>query len=98
MIALEEKEQKYSVEKHRERIKLIAKNWDAILEIIDEELPSLSEFDKILNTIEAPKPASEIGIDESIVPLTFKAAKDIRDKYVLPRLAWDLGVIDELIF
>ena len=98
MIALEKKEQKYNPKKHRDRIKLIADNWDTILKIIDEELPSSAEFDKILDTIEAPKTAADIGIDESIVPLTFKASKDIRDKYVLPRLAWDLGVIDELKF
>lgn len=98
MIALEKKEQKYSTEKHCERIKLIADNWEKILKIIEEELPSSDDFDRILDTIEAPKTAAEIGIDESIVPLTFKASKDIRDKYVLPRLAWDLGVIDELTF
>ncbi len=98
MIALEVKEQKYSVQKHRERIAFIAENWDKILKIIDEELPTLKEIEKILDTIKAPKTASEIGIDESILPLTFKASKDIRDKYVLPRLAWDLGVIDELEF
>ena len=28
--------------------------------------------------------------------LSFRATKDIRDKYVLSRLAWDLGVLDEL--
>jgi hypothetical protein len=27
---------------------------------------------------------------------TFKATEDIRDKYVLSRLAWDLGVTEEL--
>ena len=38
----------------------------------------------------------EIGLEEEILPLTFKSAKDIRDKYVLPRLCWDLGIIDEI--
>ena len=28
----------------------------------------------------------EIGLDEAILPMTFKASKDIRDKYVLSRL------------
>ena len=98
MIALEKKEQKYNAEKHKERIKLIADKWGEILGIINEELPTSEEFDRILDTIEAPKTAAEIGIDEAIVPMTFKSAKDIRDKYVLPRLAWDLGVIDELEF
>ena len=98
MIALEKKERKYSVEKHRDRIKLIIDNWDKILKIIDEELPTMEELDRVLYAIKCPKTAGEIGIDETIVPMTFKASKDIRDKYVLPRLAWDLGVIDELEF
>lgn len=98
MIALEKKEGKYDVAKHAERIERIAASWDEILRIIDEELPSLKEIDRILDLIDAPKTASEIGIDEGIVPLTFKASKDIRDKYVLPRLAWDLGIIDSIKF
>ena len=98
MIDLEKKEGKYDAEKHSKRIELIADSWDKILKIIEEELPSLEEFDRILDVIEAPKTAGEIGIDDSIVPMTFKASKDIRDKYVLPRLAWDLGVIDEIKF
>ena len=96
--SFEGKEKKFSKENHALRLEKIIDNWDMILKIIDEELPSLKEFDNILNTIEAPKTAGEIGIDESIIPLTFKASKDIRDKYVLPRLAWDLGVIDEINF
>ena len=39
---------------------------------------------------------TEIGIDEELLPMTFKASKDIRDKYVLSRLAWDLGILDEI--
>ena len=38
----------------------------------------------------------EIGISSEILPMTFKASKDIRDKYVLSRLTWDLGIIDEI--
>ena len=39
----------------------------------------------------------EIGLVEEILPLTFKSAKDIRDKHVLPRLCWDLEIIEEII-
>ena len=96
MIALEEKEQKYNVQKHAERLEIIIKHWDEILEIIDEEIPAVSELDKLFDTIGAPKMPSEIGIENELIPMTFKATKDIRDKYVLSRLAWDLGIIDEL--
>lgn len=96
MIALEEKEGKYDVSKHSARIDKIIDNWDKIISIIEQELPSSSELEKLLDIIGCPKTASEIGIDEKDNPLSFAATKDIRDKYVLSRLAWDLGVIDEL--
>ena len=56
---------------------------------------SKKQIDDILNLIQAPKTVSEIGIDCDILT-TLKATKDIRDKYVLSRLAWDLGILDEL--
>ena len=97
MIALEEKEQKYNKEAHRARLEVILQNWDAILQIIDEELPSSAAISALLDAIDAPKSMADIGLDENTLPMTFFAAKDIRDKYVLPRLAWDLGVLEELI-
>jgi hypothetical protein len=39
----------------------------------------------------------DIGLSEELLPMTFAASKDIRDKYVLPRLAFDLGIIDEIV-
>ena len=96
MIALEEKEQKYNIEKHAQRLDSILNNWDNILKIMDEELPSAQDIEKLLDLIGAPKTMAEIGIDEKLLPMTFKSSKDIRDKYVLSRLAWDLGIIEEL--
>lgn len=96
MIELEKKEQKYSVENHKKRLDLIVSNWDKIISIINDEMLLLPEIEKLLKTMEMPLKAEEMGIDESIVPMTFEATKDIRDKYVLSRLAWDLGIIDEL--
>lgn len=97
MVALEEKEQKYSAEKHKDRFEIISANWEKILEIIKEELPESAEIEALLDKIEAPKAPGEIGIDEKETPLAFQATKDIRDKYVLSRLAWDLGVLEEIM-
>lgn len=96
MIKLEAKERKYDLDKHRARLEVIIDKWDDILKIIDEELPTVAEFEAILDTLEAPKTLAEIGMDESILPMTLKCTKDIRDKYVLPRLLWDLGILDEI--
>ena len=96
MIQLEEKEQKYNLEKHKERLEIIICNWEKIIKVIDEEIPSVAELEKLYNKLGMPKTAEEIGIDEKIVPKTFEVTKDIRDKYVLSRLCWDLGIIDDV--
>ena len=75
----------------------LIESFDKIISIINEEVPSSAEIEAILDLIDAPKALSDIGLDDSILPMSFKATKDIRDKYVLSRLAWDLGIIDELL-
>lgn len=94
MIALEAKEKKYDLGKHAARLEVILEKWDDILRIIDEELPSVEEFEAILDSIEAPKTLEAIGLDSSTLAMTLKSTKDIRDKYVLPRLLWDIGELD----
>ena len=49
-----------------------------------------------MDTIGISQDLSTIGVDSACAKLTFKATKDIRDKYVLSRLAWDLGILDDL--
>lgn len=96
MIALEEKEHKYDVESHKKRFEIISERWAEVQRIIKEELPTVNELEALYENVGLPKTMSEIGIEEEILPMTFKSAKDIRDKYVLPRLCWDLGIIDEI--
>lgn len=96
MIAQEQKERKYDKSTHPARYQKIADNWDTILKIIEEELPSAAALSKLMDVIGISKDPSSIGVDAECAKLTFKATKDIRDKYVLSRLAWDLGILDEL--
>ena len=97
MILLEEKEQKYSKTAHEKRLEIILEAWDEIMEIINEEIPPADEIEKILETIGAPRSLEEIGLSSSIIPGSFCASRDIRDKYVLSRLAFDLGLTEELL-
>ncbi len=96
MIAQEAKEKKYDKSTHPARFARIAENWEAILRILNEELPTYSALSEILDTIGISKDLQTIGVDSQTAKLTFKATKDIRDKYVLSRLAWDLGILDGL--
>lgn len=95
MIEQEEKEKKYSIEKHKIRLERIIENWDTILQVIEDELPNAEDIAKLLRKMDMPEDCEAIGISKELLPMTFCATKDIRDKYVLSRLAWDLGIIDE---
>ena len=96
MIALERKEGKYRKDTHEARFRLIEKNWDAILEILRQELPAKEQLQNLLDTVGISRDLATIGVDREMAQETFRATKDIRDKYVLSRLAWDLGILEEL--
>ena len=96
MILQEEKEHKYDKSTHPARLEKIIKNWDQILQILREELPASDEIKAILDKVGISADLSTIGVDRETAVTTFMATKDIRDKYVLSRLAWDLGVLEDL--
>lgn len=98
MIENERKERKYDLSGHAARLERILSRHGEILNVIKEELPPAGGVEKLLRGIGAPASPEEIGIGADVLPLTFKAAKDIRAKYVLPMLAWDLGVLDDFTF
>lgn len=95
MIDLDRKEQKYDKAKHAARLDKIITHWDEIQKII-ASLPSAEEIEALLHSIDAPAKMEDIGLSRDILPLTLQVAGDIRDKYVLARLLWDLGLRDTL--
>ena len=97
MIAQEAKERKYDPELHARRLDTILAHWDEILAIVEEEVPPAAELEALLRKLDAPTTLQELGTPDEMLPVLFRAAKDIRDKYVLSRLAWDLDITDELI-
>ena len=97
MIALEAREGKYDPKAHADRLEIILSNWDALLDIIRQELPTASQVEQLLQKIGAPTTLPQIGVDAGLVSMIFRATKDIRDKYVLSRLLWDLGILDEML-
>ena len=91
LIILEQKEGKYDKDKHSHRLERILEHWDEILEIIRQELPNQMEVVKLLDEVGAPTEPSALGFSTEVVMQTFNASKDIRDKYSVSRLLWDMG-------
>ena len=96
MIELEKKEGKYRKDTHEARFRLIAEKWEEILQILREELPDYKELCKLVDKVGISRDLTTIGVDSEAARITFRATKDIRDKYVLSRLAWDLGILEDL--
>jgi len=96
MIAQESREKKYDKAAHSGRLERICDQWDAVLKILDEELPAYEELAGLMDRIGISKDLETIGVDRETAKLTFQATKDIRNKYVLSHLAWDLGILDVL--
>lgn len=94
MIALDRRLDRYSPADQRKRFDRIAAHFDEIKKIVSEEIPPSAEIERLLDLIGCPKTPREIGIDESKQGLVFAATKDIRDKYILSTLLWDMGLLD----
>ena len=94
MIELEEKENKYDPERAATRRKTIIGKWDVLKKIMDEELPSAEKIREILATAGIPDAFEKAGLAVDM-KRTLAATKDVRDKYVLSSLLWDLGILGE---
>jgi glycerol-1-phosphate dehydrogenase [NAD(P)+] len=91
MIALERKEGKYDLDAHAKRLEILCDRWDDIRAVIDEELPPVDDIRRLLQQLDIPT-LDAMGFDGDKAVTAFHATRDIRDKYVLSRLVWDLGL------
>ncbi len=96
MIDSQTKEDRYNRRKHLERFEKIEKNWDKIIGIINEELPDTDFVVDMLKETGAPVSVQQIGLPESEIAATFLFTRDIRDKYILSSLLFDMGSAQEI--
>lgn len=94
MIEGEAREKKYDIEKHKHRLNVITDNWPSIKKVINE-IPSYRKVCNLMENIGCPTDAHYLGYSNEDLYTCFTMTKDIRDKYVGSRIAWDLGIIDE---
>lgn len=95
MVALEAKEKKYDIAEHEKRLEAVIQKWDTVCRIIREEIPAVETLEAFLNLTGIPKTVEEIGI-ECDIHTAFKATKDMRKKYMLSMLLWDLGELENI--
>lgn len=95
VIEAEAREGKHDWARYERRIERIEKNWDEIQRVLAEEIPSYEFALSVMRAVGAPCSAEEIGQNRRTVEEALVASQEIRDKYVLSRLLWDLGLLEE---
>jgi len=80
--------------KHQKRLDLILKNWDAIMRIVEEEIPPTDDIVALMEKQGMPLHPADIGENEKDTYDAFHASRDIRDKYLTSSLLWDIGLLE----
>jgi len=89
------KENRNSKEKYIKRLNNIQKSWEEIIATVKEIVPSSDKIQSILNEAGAPISPKQIGVSSEIVSNSLIYGKEIRTRYTVLQLLWDIGVLDE---
>ena len=91
-VLLLEKEQKNDPKRHQERLKSIVEHWDEILDTL-RSVPSPDLAVEILATVHAPTDPAQVGIKLQLVYEALLYGKEIRPRYTILQLLWDINLL-----
>lgn len=92
VIALEESAQKNDLRNWEQRIRVIAERWPQILAVLDS-VPSDHEIETLLTTAGGVVNPAEVGISADLVRQALIYAKEVRPRYTILQLLWDLNLL-----
>ncbi len=95
IIAVEEKSQKNNVEQRNVRLDVIEKNWDKIRQMIHDGLPAVKDMEDLFAGLEAPVNPTQIDVSLEELYQSVIYAKEVRPRYTVLQLIWDLGLSRE---
>lgn len=95
VIEMENASQKNETEGRLRRIDAMEKNWDAICELL-KALPSAAYIEELLVSLGAPSRPEEIDVDKALLKDTFMYCKEIRARYTIFQMLWDLELLDSV--
>lgn len=95
VIKLEQKVGKNSPQSHAKRIECIERNWDKII-AMTESVPEPEKLAGILESLGAPALPRKLEISPELVRNAIIAAKEVRDRYTILQMLWDLGIAEEM--
>lgn len=96
VLEFEKKVGKNSLDNIEKRLPLIEENWNSILDLLKENLPSTETLMTLLKKCDAPDSPAKAGITKEEFHNGVLYAKDIRNRYGLLQLLFDLGLNEEI--
>lgn len=95
VIQLEKETRKNAPENRLARLAATERHWPEILKLIDG-LPPVKTIERMLSELDAPINPAQVGVDSAMVAEGVLSAKELRDRYTLYQLLWDLGLLDDM--
>jgi glycerol-1-phosphate dehydrogenase [NAD(P)+] len=83
-----------SPEELRSRLTQLLDQWDTVMDEVRSTLRSEESLEDELRAAEAPVRFSDLGVDKDRAWRAIAHSKDIRNRYTILHLAWELGVLD----
>lgn len=96
VIALEKESKKNETNGRLARIDAIEANWDEIVRLMNEYMPTAERMIEILKSLDASYLPAQIGFDSERLYNALVYAKETRARYSMLSMMADLGVTEEL--
>ena len=93
IIALEKNAKKNDPEGLLERLTVIEERWDEI-RTLAKEAPKAARIYHVLEDMGAAKVPADVGIAREYVYDSVRYGKELRDRYTVLQLMWDIGELD----
>lgn len=77
------------------RIDTIEAHWEEIKALL-ETLPSSETVKDLLTSLDSPALPGQIGIDQTMLRNTFLYCKEVRPRYTILQMIWDIGLLEQL--
>lgn len=95
ILELEEECHKNSVENRNKRLSVMEEKWPEIQKLIEKEIPSGSKMKEMMASLGEPVNPAQIGISPELVRDAVILAKEVRNRFTILQVLWDLGLLDE---
>ncbi|MFB6262121.1 MAG: sn-glycerol-1-phosphate dehydrogenase, partial [Bradymonadaceae bacterium] len=79
----------------RQRLQTVVDEWDALLDDADRTLRSRSSIEAELRAADCPVRFRDLGVGRDRARRAILHAKDIRNRYTILHLCWELGRLEE---